>query len=77
MSDLDDVGSTPFETMTSHMDHDDLTCTECGHEDEEGKWQARTTGAKVVYTHVCPSCDAVRKRTFRLDESEGEGEDED
>lgn len=68
MSDLDDVGSTPFERMASHMEHEDLVCPECGHEDEDGSWQARTSGEEVHYSHVCPSCGAIRKRTYDLTE---------
>ncbi|MFC7081452.1 HVO_0649 family zinc finger protein [Halorussus caseinilyticus] len=67
MSELEDIGSTPFDRMASHMEHEDLVCSECGYDDEDGSWRARTTGGQVLYTHVCPSCGAIRKRTYHLD----------
>lgn len=66
MSHPEDVGSTPFERVASHMEHEDLVCPECGHEDEGGRWRVRTNGVRVRYSHVCPSCGAIRKRTYDL-----------
>ena len=66
MTDHEDIGATPFERMESHMEHEDLVCPECGHEDDGGSWQAQTTGSQVLYSHVCPSCGAIRKRTYNL-----------
>ncbi|UPV98793.1 hypothetical protein M0R88_09635 [Halorussus gelatinilyticus] len=66
MSHRNDVGSTPFDRMASHMDREDLDCPECGHEDEDGRWRVQTSGGRVRYTHVCPSCGAIRKRTYDL-----------
>lgn len=66
MSHPDNVGATPFERMASHMKREDLVCSECGHEDEGGSWRARTSGGQVRYSHVCPSCGAIRRRTYDL-----------
>jgi rubredoxin len=44
----------------------DLRCRECGYVDEDGGWQARTSGGRISYRHVCPSCGTVEKRTLRL-----------
>ncbi len=58
-------GTTPLDRLKSRYDRD-LRCGECGYVDEEGEWQARTTGNRVDYRHLCPSCGAVERRTLRL-----------
>jgi hypothetical protein len=58
-------GSSPFDRIRSHYD-EDLRCRECGYEDTDGEWRATTTGSRVDYTHVCPSCGAVEQRTLKL-----------
>lgn len=59
-------GATAFETLRSHYEAAELTCPECGYEDEDGEWQARTTGCRVSYRHICPACGAVDTREMRL-----------
>ncbi|WP_303659904.1 HVO_0649 family zinc finger protein [Haladaptatus salinisoli] len=59
-------GTTPFERLTSHMEGEDLVCPDCGYEDNGGEWKAKTNGSQILYRHLCPSCGAVRKRTFDL-----------
>jgi len=60
-----DWGTTPLDRLKTQYDRD-LRCRECGFEDTEGAWQARTTGDRVSYRHVCPSCGAIETRTLRL-----------
>ena len=62
------AGLTPFERLRSRYDHEDLVCPACGYEDAEGRWLAATTGERVRYRHVCPSCGNIRSRTFRFGE---------
>ena len=57
-------GTTALDRLRSRLD---LRCVECGYEDDGGRWTAATSGAQVTYQHVCPSCGAVRQRTFHLD----------
>lgn len=58
-------GSTPFDRVRARYD-ENLRCGECGYEDTDGEWRATTTGSRVDYTHLCPSCGAVDRRTLRL-----------
>jgi predicted RNA-binding Zn-ribbon protein involved in translation (DUF1610 family) len=58
-------GATPLDRLKSRYDRD-LRCRECGFEDVDGGWQARTTGERVSYRHVCPSCGAIETRTLKL-----------
>ena len=60
-------GSSLIDRLNSRYEGTDLTCPECGYEDDDGRWTAATSGSRVTYQHVCPSCAAVRQRTFRLD----------
>ena len=60
------TGVSAFESLRSHYETEELTCPECGHEDEDGQWQAETTGCRISYRHMCPSCGAVDKRELRL-----------
>jgi predicted RNA-binding Zn-ribbon protein involved in translation (DUF1610 family) len=58
-------GVTQLDRLKSRYDSD-LRCRECGFEDTGGDWQARTTGERVSYRHVCPSCGAIKTRTLGL-----------
>jgi predicted RNA-binding Zn-ribbon protein involved in translation (DUF1610 family) len=58
-------GASALDRLRERFDADDATCPECGYEDEGG-WRAATTGDRVVYRHLCPSCGAQRTRTLRL-----------
>ena len=58
-------GTTPLDRLKAQYDRD-LRCRECGYLDEDGAWQARTSGDRVSYRHVCPSCGTIEKRTLRL-----------
>ena len=60
------TGTTPLDGLRSHFDDSEATCPECGYEDDDGGWKAVTTGDRVLYRHVCPSCGAISKRTLRL-----------
>lgn len=59
-------GTTPFGKLRTHYDQVDLTCPECGYDDDDGSWKAKTTGDRVQYRHICPSCGARRSRTLRM-----------
>lgn len=58
------AGTTPLDRLRGRLD---LTCRECGYEDADGRWTAATSGSRVTYQHICPSCAAVRQETYRLD----------
>ncbi|MFB6131556.1 MAG: HVO_0649 family zinc finger protein [Salinigranum sp.] len=60
------AGTTALDRLCAHYDDVDLRCPKCGYEDERGRWQAWTTGRRIDYRHVCPSCGAIRRRTLRL-----------
>ena len=57
-------GTTALDRFRSRLD---LTCLECGYEDVDGRWTAATSGSRITYQHICPSCAAVRQYTYRLD----------
>ena len=60
-----DGGATPLDRLKAQYDRD-LRCRECGFVDRDGEWQAQTTGNRISYRHLCPSCGAVETRTLRL-----------
>lgn len=57
-------GASALDRLRNRLD---LRCAECGYEDDGGRWTAATSGGRVTYQHICPSCAAVRQRTFHLD----------
>ncbi len=57
-------GASPFERLGAHFDEVDRVCPDCGFEDADGRWTTTTTGDRVSYRHVCPSCGSIRKRTL-------------
>ncbi|MFB6295905.1 MAG: HVO_0649 family zinc finger protein [Halobacteriales archaeon] len=60
-------GVTPLERLRRRYERTETKCPACGYVDEEGHWTSRTDGRRIVYHHVCPSCDADREHVFRLD----------
>lgn len=62
------VGTNPLERLGSRFDDVDLVCPDCGYEDDDGSWTSVTSGDRILYRHVCPSCGSIRKRTLRLGE---------
>lgn len=60
-------GSSPFDRLRNKFDESELQCRACGFVDEDGSWRVTTTGSRVRYQHVCPSCDIVTARELRLD----------
>ncbi|MFA9417373.1 HVO_0649 family zinc finger protein [Natrinema sp. HArc-T2] len=58
--------STPLEWARQRYEHTDKKCPDCGYVDEEGNWESRTDGRRIVYRHVCPSCGASREHVFTL-----------
>jgi len=59
-------GASPLDRLGSHFDAD-LVCPDCGFDDADGHWMSDTSGDRVRYRHVCPSCGSIRKRTLDLD----------
>ena len=59
-------GISAFERLKSRYESVDLQCPKCGYDDEGGSWQAATSGDRIDYKHICPSCGAIRRRTFHL-----------
>jgi predicted RNA-binding Zn-ribbon protein involved in translation (DUF1610 family) len=59
-------GTTALDRLKSQYDGD-IRCGECGFVHEDGEWRAETTGRRIDYRHLCPSCGAVETRTYRLD----------
>ncbi|WIV66537.1 HVO_0649 family zinc finger protein [Natrialbaceae archaeon AArc-T1-2] len=60
-------GSSPFDRLRQKLDATGFRCRDCGYVDENGSWQAATSGAQVTYQHSCPKCDAVSTRDLRLE----------
>ena len=57
-------GATPLDRLGSHFDDVDLVCPDCGYDDADGRWMTETSGDRVRYRHVCPSCGSIRQRTL-------------
>ena len=66
MSSKRSTGTTALDGLRSHFDDAAATCPKCGYEDADGGWQAATSGDRVLYRHVCPSCGAINKRELRF-----------
>ena len=66
MSRARDEGLSAFDRLRSRYDREDLMCPACGYQDDEGRWLAATSGERVRYRHVCPSCGNIRSREFRF-----------
>lgn len=60
------VGKTPLERLLRRYETTEKKCTACGHVDRAGNWRSRTDGQRIVYHHVCPSCDAAREHVYHL-----------
>lgn len=59
-------GGTPLEQLRTHYERTRMRCKACGYVDDDGKWTATTTGCRVRYEHVCPSCGTVDNAEIRL-----------
>ncbi|RDI71319.1 HVO_0649 family zinc finger protein [Halopelagius longus] len=59
-------GGTPLERLRTHYERTRSRCTACGYVDEDCEWTATTTGRRVTYEHVCPSCGTVDTAEIRL-----------
>ncbi|WP_323171088.1 HVO_0649 family zinc finger protein [Natrialba sp. PRR66] len=57
---------SPFDRLRAKFDETELTCRHCGYHDESGGWRVSSSGDRVQYQFVCPSCDAVETREMRL-----------
>lgn len=56
----------PFDRLRQKFDDTELRCRQCGYVDSDGGWRVRTSGDRVSYQHVCPSCNAIETRELRL-----------
>jgi len=59
-------GSTALDRLRRRYETTEKKCPACGYVDHGANWTSRTDGRRVVYRHVCPSCEASREHTFRL-----------
>ena len=59
-------GGTALERLLRRYESTDKKCPECGYVDETGNWSSETDGRRIVYHHVCPSCQAAREHVYRL-----------
>ena len=57
---------SPFERLKQKFDESDPKCPACGCSDSDAGWRVRTTGSRVTYQYVCPTCDAIETREMRL-----------
>ena len=57
---------SPFERLRERYETTEKKCPACGYIDTEGNWTTRKDGRRIVYHHVCPSCDAEREHVFKL-----------
>ncbi|WP_222919918.1 HVO_0649 family zinc finger protein [Natrinema sp. SYSU A 869] len=57
---------SPFERLREKFDESELRCPACGYVDTDGGWRVTTSGGRVRYQFVCPTCDAVETRELRL-----------
>lgn len=60
-------GRTPLERLRHRYETTETRCPECGYVDTGSNWTSRTDGRRIVYHHVCPSCEADREHVFTLD----------
>lgn len=60
------VHRSPFERLRAKFDESELECRHCGCRDNEGGWRVTTTGSRVQYQFVCPTCGAVETKEMRL-----------
>ncbi|MFC6726157.1 HVO_0649 family zinc finger protein [Halobium palmae] len=49
-------GASALDRLRARYDRESRTCPECGYEDDPGSWRVETTGGRVYYRHLCPSC---------------------
>jgi predicted RNA-binding Zn-ribbon protein involved in translation (DUF1610 family) len=66
MSTYQRSGTSALDGLRDYLNRSEPRCPECGHVDTDEGWRAETSGRRVRYEHVCPSCDAVDERTIRL-----------
>ncbi|WP_126661113.1 HVO_0649 family zinc finger protein [Haloterrigena salifodinae] len=59
-------GRSDFEWIRERYENTEKRCSECGYVDEEGNWTSHTDGQRIVYRHVCPSCEASHEHVFDL-----------
>lgn len=57
---------SPFERLKAKFDESEPKCPACGCSDGDGGWRVVTSGSRVTYQYVCPTCDAIETREMRL-----------
>ena len=57
---------SPFERLRQKFENSELRCRECGYVNEDGGWRVTTSGSRVTYQHLCPTCGATDTREMRL-----------
>ncbi|MFC4358661.1 HVO_0649 family zinc finger protein [Halobium salinum] len=63
---MDGRGTSALDRLRARYDQEARVCPECGFEDEAGSWRVQTTGSRVYYRHLCPSCGSRSTRVLRL-----------
>lgn len=67
MSPRERPGKTAFDRLRARFDDVARQCPDCGYTDEDGRWRVTTSGDRVRYQHVCPSCGTIDTRELRFD----------
>ncbi|MXV63567.1 hypothetical protein GS429_16185 [Natronorubrum sp. JWXQ-INN-674] len=58
---------SPFERLRAKFDESELKCPACGYMDTDGGWRVSTSGSRVQYQFICPTCHAIETREMRLE----------
>ncbi|MFP8889144.1 HVO_0649 family zinc finger protein [Natrialbaceae archaeon A-CW2] len=56
----------PLERYRDRLERTHQRCGACGAKDRAGNWTAETSGRRVRYRFVCPSCEAVDTRELLI-----------
>lgn len=60
------VHRSPFERLRTKFDETELQCRQCGAQGDDSGWRVTTSGGRVRYQFVCPTCDAIETKEMRL-----------
>ncbi|MFC6615308.1 HVO_0649 family zinc finger protein [Halopenitus salinus] len=60
------IGTTPLDRLRERLDATRRVCESCGSDQSDSRWEAATTGSRILYRLECDSCGARIERSFRL-----------
>ncbi|OVE83766.1 HVO_0649 family zinc finger protein [Natronolimnobius baerhuensis] len=60
------VHRSPFERLRTKFDESEPQCRQCGSQPADAGWRVTTSGRRVRYQFVCPTCDAIETKEIRL-----------